>query len=112
MKTQPSRWSPADLDRQRLVVRRIALRTDQDLRQLAAARHRFVADVHSTLGGPLALFICFVAGALVGPHAPARTRADTPHRPRGWLAPAGALGTLVQRAPAYGALYRWLVAFF
>ena len=39
-----SRWSPADLDRQRLVVRGLALRTDLDLRRLEAARNRLVAD--------------------------------------------------------------------
>lgn len=71
-----SRWSPADLDRQRLVVRRIALRSDVDLRQLKTARDRLVADVRSLLGGPLALVGCFVAGAVIGGRRPPKPQAD------------------------------------
>lgn len=100
-----SRWSPADLDRQRLVVERMALRTDLDLRQLEAARDRFVADVRRSLRGPLALTGCFVAGVLVGGREPRQFRADAPPRSGHWLALAGVvLKTLALGASAYRAL--------
>ena len=44
---KPSHWSPADLDRQWRVVRRIALRADVHLRDLGAARDRLVADTRA-----------------------------------------------------------------
>ena len=66
-----SRWSPTDLDRQRLVVRRLALRSEIDLRALAAARARMAAALRQQLGMPVLLASCFVAGAIAVPHAPA-----------------------------------------
>ena len=105
-----SHWSPADLDRQRLVVHRIALRTDLDLRRLEAARDRFVADVHRTLGGPLALTGCFVAGLVVGGSKPPQPRADGRPRSSRWLARAAVvLRTVVLSVPAYGAFFRPIV---
>lgn len=105
-----SRWSPADLDRQRLVVRRLALRTDLDLRQLEGARDRFVADVRSTLGGPLALTGCFVAGVVVGGGKSPQRRADERRRSNRWLALAAVvLRMVVLSAPAYGAFFRSVV---
>jgi hypothetical protein len=106
-----SRWSPADLDRQRLFVHRIALRTELDLRQLEAARDRFVADVRSTLGGPLALMGCFVAGVVVGGREPPQPRADERRRFGRWLARAAVvLRTIVLSASTHGALLRSVVA--
>jgi hypothetical protein len=105
-----SRWSPADLDRQRVVVHRLALRTDLDLRQLEGARDRFVADVRSTLGGPLALTCCFVAGVVVGGSKPPEPRADGRPGPSRWLARAAVvLRTVVLSAPAYSTFFRPVV---
>lgn len=105
-----SRWSPADLDRQRVVVHRLALRTDRDLRQLEAARDRFVADVRGTLGGPLALTGCFVAGVVVGGRKSRQPRADERRRSNRWLRLAAmVLRALVLSAPAYGAFFRSVV---
>jgi hypothetical protein len=107
---QQSRWSPADLDRQRLVVRRIALRAELDLRELAAARDRLVAEVRNTLGAPLALIGCFIAGAVVGRRASPGRRADSPRRGYPWPARAATiLRTLALGAPAYSALLRSVV---
>ena len=105
-----SNWSPADLDRQRVVVHRLALRTDLDLRELEAARDRLVADVRSTLGAPLALIGCFVAGVVVGRRESPQRRADASRRSSYWLARAAAvLRALMLGAPAYRALVRSLV---
>ena len=101
-----SNWSPADLDRQRVVVHRLALRTDLDLRRLEAARDRFVADVRSTLGGPLALTGCFVAGVVVGGSKPPEPRADGRSGPSRWLVRAAvALRTVLLSAPAYSTFF-------
>ena len=105
-----SRWSPADLDRQRVVVHRLALRTDLDLRQLKVARDRFVADVRSALGGPLALTGCFVAGVVVGAGKTPQPRADERRRSSRWLARAAlVLRAVVLSAPAYSAFFRPVV---
>jgi hypothetical protein len=102
-----SRWSPADLDRQRRVVRRIALCADLDLRHLGAARVRLVADVRATVGTPLALFGCVVVGIVVERAASTERRADSLPRPARWLMRAAALlKALALSAPAYGALFR------
>jgi hypothetical protein len=102
-----SRWSPADLDRQRLVVRRIALRADLDRCELVAARDRLIADVRETVGAPLALFGCVVAGIVVGRAASTERRADSPRRPSRWLMRAAEiLRALVLSAPAYSSLFR------
>jgi len=107
-----SRWSLADLDRQRLVVRRIALRTDLDLRQLDAARDRFVTDVRSTLGGPLALAGCFVAGVVVGGREPPQFRADAPRGRSHWLTHAAlVLKTLVLGARPHSAIFRSVLVY-
>ena len=60
-----SRWSPTDLSRQALVVRRIALRAEVDQRQLRSAWHRCVAQIEG-LGAPLGVISCFLAGVVVG----------------------------------------------
>jgi hypothetical protein len=105
---QPSRWSLADLDRQPLVVRRIAERTGADLRALDAARERLAADVRNALGGPLALLACFVAGFVVGRRPPQR-QADRRRRSNRWL-PRAAAVLKVLSAPAYSAFFRSLVS--
>jgi len=93
---EPSHWSPADLDRQRLVVRRIALRTGADLRALDAARDRLVVDVRDTLRGPRALLGCFVAGVMVAGRGPPQRPVDRRRRSSRWLArTAAVLRTLV-----------------
>ena len=105
-----SHWSPADLDRQRLVVNRIASRTDLDLRRLEAARDRFVADVRDTLGGPLALLGCFVAGVVVGGSKPPQPRAEERRTSSRWLARAAVvLRTIALSVPAYSAFFRSVV---
>jgi hypothetical protein len=102
-----SRWSPADLDRQRLVVRRIALRAELDRRELAAARDRLIADVRATVGTPLALLGCVVAGIVVGRAASTERRADSPRRSNRWLMRAAEiLRALALSAPAYSAAFR------
>jgi hypothetical protein len=70
-----SRWSPADLERQRLVVRRLGQRSELDLRALAAARARLVAAVHKQIGVPLALAGCLVAGMIAVPRTPPQPKA-------------------------------------
>jgi hypothetical protein len=60
-----SSWSPADLSRQKLVVRRIALRAEVGRRQLRSARQRCAAQLGRFLGVPLGLLGCFVAGTAV-----------------------------------------------
>lgn len=102
-----SRWSPADLNRQRLVVQRIVVRSELDRRVLATARSRLVADIRNTVGIPLALAGCFVAGMAFGRRSEPRDRQTrTRHRRRGWLRRAAALlRTVALSAPAYRALF-------
>jgi hypothetical protein len=102
-----SHWSPADLNRQRLVVRRIALRTEADLPALAAARSRLVADVRGTLGGPLALLGCFGAGYWINRRSPSHAPANPEARQRGGLVRLVLLlRTLALSAPAFSAFFR------
>ena len=61
-----SHWSIADLDRQQLAVGGLALRAELDRRELQAARIRLVRSIHATVGVPLALGGCFLAGAALG----------------------------------------------
>jgi hypothetical protein len=58
-------WSPTDLNRQRLVVRGIALRALEDRRRLAYARRELAAKIHSAVRSPAALAGCFAAGWVV-----------------------------------------------
>ena len=58
-------WSPTDLNRQRLVVRGIALRALEDRRRLFHARRDLAARVHSAIRSPQMLAGCFAAGWLV-----------------------------------------------
>lgn len=57
-----SHWSIADLDRQQLAVGGLALRAELDRRELHVARVRLVRNIRATLGVPLALGSCFLAG--------------------------------------------------
>jgi hypothetical protein len=99
-----SRWSPADLDRQRLVVRGIAQRSEHNLRALAAARARLVAAVRQQIGVPFALAGCFIAGMLVVPRKPAQPPAGAGHRGPGKLRRLTALLRSVSLAvPGYRA---------
>lgn len=102
-----SHWSPTDLDRQRLVVRRIRLRSELNLRTLAVARTRLVAAVHQQIGVPLALAACFVAGMLAVPRRPPHRKAGAEPRGPGRLRHMAALlRTVALAVPAYGALFR------
>jgi hypothetical protein len=101
-----SRWSPADLDRQRLVVRGIAQRSEVNLRTLAAARTRLVAAVHRQIGVPLALAGCFVAGMLAVPRKPAHPEAGPRQRGTGTLRRvATLLRTVALAVPGYRAAF-------
>jgi hypothetical protein len=102
-----SRWSPTDLDRQRLMVRRIALRSELDLRALAAARARLVAAVHDQIGVPLALAGCFVAGMIAVPRTLPHREPGAEQRGTGRLRHVSSLlRTIALAAPAYRALFR------
>ena len=102
-----SRWSPADLERQRLVVRRIALRSEQDLRTFAAARARLVAAVHRQIGVPLALASCFVAGMVAAARISPQREAAAALRAAGRLRHITALlRTIALAATAYKALFQ------
>jgi hypothetical protein len=102
-----SRWSPADLDRQRLVVRRIKLRSELDLRTLAVARVRLVAAVHRQIGLPLALAGAFVAGMMAGPRASPQRAAVSAQTVTGRLWHFTTLfKTAALAATAYNTLFR------
>ena len=102
-----SRWSPTDLDRQRLVVRRIARRSELDLRALAAARARLLGAVHEQISVPLALAACFVAGMMAVPRTPPHREAGAEQRGAGRLRRVSTLlRTIALAAPAYRALFR------
>ena len=106
-----SRWSPADLNRQRLVVRRIVLRNELDLQVLATARSRLVEDIRNTIGIPFALAGSFVAGMAFGRRKPRQQESHVRRGRRGWLRRAAVLlRTVVLSAPAYSALFRSAVA--
>jgi hypothetical protein len=58
-------WSPTDLDRQRLIVRGLALRALEDRRRLLHARRKLAARIHAGVRSPAMLAGCFAAGWLV-----------------------------------------------
>jgi hypothetical protein len=58
-------WSPTDLNRQRLVVRGIALRALEDRRRLSNARRELAAKLHAAVRSPAMLVGCFAAGWVV-----------------------------------------------
>jgi hypothetical protein len=92
-------WSPADLNRQRLLVYRSALRADVDRTQLSAARERWLAQVRSVLGGAVGLSACFLAGVAVGGRELPHDKANAQSRQRRWSSfAAGIFKTLVLRA--------------
>ncbi len=102
-----SRWSPADLNRQRLVVQRIVARSELDLGVLATTRSRMVADIRNTIGIPFALAGCFVAGMAFGRREPREGQMPAPRRRSGWLRRAVVvLRTVAVSAPAYRAIFR------
>lgn len=70
------RWSPADLNQQRLVVQRIALRSELNRRELVLERRRLVARLRGLVGSPLVLVGCLAAGFLLTRPA-SRTRGAT-----------------------------------
>jgi hypothetical protein len=100
-------WSPADLGRQELVVRRIASRTEVDRRQLGAAWQRS-AEQLGRLGAPIGAIACFFAGVVVGSAAARQRPKLTPSAadPRRELVPA------LSRALVFGVLTyaRWYAA--
>jgi hypothetical protein len=59
-------WSPGDLGRQRLVVRRIAEHAEVDRRRFDDVRGAYIAKLRHMLGTPLGLAGCFVAGMVLG----------------------------------------------
>jgi hypothetical protein len=89
------RWSPADLSQQILVVRRIAMRTEQNRGRLRSARRAFAASVRSLVASPWVLGGAFALGFLMLRPAP---------RQRG----AGAAVRLSRRIRRVGASIVWL----
>jgi hypothetical protein len=59
------RWSPADLGRQRRLVRGIALRAEIDRRVLDDKRRELKAKLLGTLASPIGLTGCFLAGFVI-----------------------------------------------
>jgi hypothetical protein len=59
------RWSPADLNQQRLVVRRIAVRSELNRERLAAARAAFGKRLRDLATSPLVVGGVVVAGFLL-----------------------------------------------
>jgi hypothetical protein len=58
-------WSPADLGRQRRLVRGIALRAEMDRRVLENKRRELKARVLGKLSSPVGLAFCFAAGFVI-----------------------------------------------
>jgi len=58
-------WSPADLGRQRTLVRGIALRAEVDRRVLESKRRELKAKLIGALASPIGLTACFLAGFVV-----------------------------------------------
>ena len=71
------RWSPADLKQQRLVVQRIALRSELNRRELVLERRRLFARLRGLVGSPLVIGGCLVAGFLLTRPAARRRGATT-----------------------------------
>ena len=95
------RWSLADLEQQRLVVRLIASRAELDRSRLGAARYRLLAAARNALRSPPALVGCFVAGVAVGRRK--SRHADAGRKRTRWPAVAGMIfRTLVLSALARG----------
>ena len=91
-----ARWSPTDLNRQRLVVRSIAVRALDDRRRLIHARRDLVASIRAGVRSPAALAGCFAAGWLVGVAADRRSkprRVQARSSGTGWRERIGALST-------------------
>ena len=89
-------------------VRRIAVRSELDLRTLGAARVRLVAAVHNQVGVPLALAVCFVAGMMAVPrNTPPQGKAGTVRRAAGRVRHITRLiRTSALSATAYSALFQ------
>jgi hypothetical protein len=101
-----SRWSPSDLERQRHIVRRIQLRSELDLRSLAAARARLAVAFHKQIGVPLALAGCFVAGMIAVPRARPQRKGATAQGPTDGLRHITKLFRVIAlTATAYSALF-------
>jgi len=81
-----SHWSPADLNRQRVVVALIALRAERSRLHLEQERGRFVASLRSAIGSPLVIGSVFTAGFLLA------RRGDSRRRRRG-----GGIGVVFKR---------------
>jgi hypothetical protein len=90
-----ARWSPADLNQQRLVVRRIAVRAELNRRHLVAARSAFSARVRSALTSPWVLGGAFALGFVI-------------LRPAARRRGVGAAAQLSQRIRRVGASIVWL----
>jgi hypothetical protein len=60
-----ARWSPADLNQQRLVVRQLALRAESNRRRLVAARRGFSGRLRELASSPWVLGGCFALGWLL-----------------------------------------------
>jgi hypothetical protein len=73
-------WSPTDLNRQRLIVRGMALRALEDRRRLFHARRELAARVHDWIRSPAWLVGCFAAGWLVALAMGGRRKTTTTKR--------------------------------
>jgi hypothetical protein len=73
-------WSPSALNRQRLVVRGIAVRALEDRRRLAHARRELAAKIHSAIRSPAMLAGCFAAGWVVALAMGRRSKPKPAHR--------------------------------
>jgi len=73
-------WSPADLGRQRLLVRGIALRAETDRRVLEGKKRELKAKLLGTLASPIGLTGCFLAGFVIAmapwPRRASRAKGD------------------------------------
>jgi hypothetical protein len=73
-------WSPAELSRQRIVVRRAAARAEDDRRRWVAARRAAATKLRGLVTSPWVLGGCFVLGWLIARPAPRRRAATVASR--------------------------------
>jgi hypothetical protein len=87
-------WSPTDLNRQRLIVRGLALRALEDRRRLVNARREAAARIHAAVRSPAMLAGCFAAGWVVALAMGRRTKPERTERRAsrpGWRERLGAI---------------------
>jgi hypothetical protein len=89
-------WSPTDLREQRIVVRRIAIRAEQNRRRLGVARAAFAARVRTLATSPWTIGAIVALGVLVARPA-TRRRIAAPGK------------TTAHRVRSIGASLMWLL---